>query len=808
MTTNNDNKELTYSISGGLAAPQGLSSTGFQDATANWPRESHFFSQNFSKAASLSSDVHQLYTGGADAGVPLDLGEAVPPKYPYNQVSETVSGHVIEVNDTPGGERILIKHRSGAGVELMPDGTVLFVSTKNMIQISGADQTVIIDGEANLVYKGNLNLKVSGDLNIDVGGNYNLTTKGNKTETTIGSDRKSVTGNVGETVTGASSSTVLGPVTNTYLGNLTTSVKGNLANQASGDATYVANGTTTMTSGTKMNMSSTDVNISGSSLSVFGDAGTVGGENVVAYVKNIYGVSGTFTEGFKAPTFEGKLKGKADDACKADYATTAGQAPLGSAGAAGTQSHTAVNTVATALPNGANVTDYLTNSANGIRRVQIDPGDFIKNTIDKSTAYSGVASHTLSTTEARSVLRDPANAQLAGTLMSEQTVSPNYYNAAPQGVGRVVNGGPTPSFGQTPIGQGQGQARVSDAVIPRRGKVNIIPDPRYNPMWAKQITSATKLAPGITITKFLAGNGDTATLNFISSQDQRKQIAKHLYLHAEIMRSIQTNKGLFANLRVGVAEGMYKPGPTEKVTANSINDLKMKGRAVVYELYDSTGNVSNSNTFDLAVYWKDTILYDKMILSYDMIEGKIKAQIIVILPQISDDWSGTFGYSIETHFNGKIVSTGELVECLASSSRSSSVGGTGNGPAGSNGNLDSTTLVSIGGGHKLRGDAAAAYNQMALAASRDGVTWSITDSYRDYATQVRLAEEKGLYSQGGLAATPGTSNHGWGLAVDLGGGANNSGTSQNNWLVANASRFGFFTIPREPWHWEYRGVGV
>jgi LAS superfamily LD-carboxypeptidase LdcB len=116
--------------------------------------------------------------------------------------------------------------------------------------------------------------------------------------------------------------------------------------------------------------------------------------------------------------------------------------------------------------------------------------------------------------------------------------------------------------------------------------------------------------------------------------------------------------------------------------------------------------------------------------------------------------------------------------------------------------------VSIGGGHRLRGDAAEAYNQMALAASRDGVTWSITDSYRDYATQVRLAEEKGLYSQGGLAATPGTSNHGFGLAVDLGGGANNSGTAQNNWLVANASRFGFFTIPREPWHWEYRGVGI
>lgn len=137
--------------------------------------------------------------------------------------------------------------------------------------------------------------------------------------------------------------------------------------------------------------------------------------------------------------------------------------------------------------------------------------------------------------------------------------------------------------------------------------------------------------------------------------------------------------------------------------------------------------------------------------------------------------------------------------------------GTTNGPGntgsynGQNGRLDPGSLTSIGRGHALRADAAAAYNAMVEAARRDGITWSITDSYRTYETQVRLAQEKGLYSQGGLAATPGTSNHGWGLAVDLGGGANNFGTPQNNWLQANAGRFGFRTIPREPWHWEFRG---
>lgn len=128
---------------------------------------------------------------------------------------------------------------------------------------------------------------------------------------------------------------------------------------------------------------------------------------------------------------------------------------------------------------------------------------------------------------------------------------------------------------------------------------------------------------------------------------------------------------------------------------------------------------------------------------------------------------------------------------------------------GENGNLPDSQLVTVGqGNHRLQPNAAAAYEAMVQAAKADGISWSITDSYRPYAAQVRVAQEKGLYSQGGLAARPGTSNHGWGTALDLGGGANSKGTKQNDWLMANASRFGFSTIPREPWHWEYKGAGA
>lgn len=78
------------------------------------------------------------------------------------------------------------------------------------------------------------------------------------------------------------------------------------------------------------------------------------------------------------------------------------------------------------------------------------------------------------------------------------------------------------------------------------------------------------------------------------------------------------------------------------------------------------------------------------------------------------------------------------------------------------------------------------------AARAQGVDVGITDSYRPLAEQVDLAKRKGLY------AKPGTSDHGWGLAVDLDGKA-------QAWMRQNAGRFGFAgTTPREPWHWAYR----
>jgi hypothetical protein len=111
--------------------------------------------------------------------------------------------------------------------------------------------------------------------------------------------------------------------------------------------------------------------------------------------------------------------------------------------------------------------------------------------------------------------------------------------------------------------------------------------------------------------------------------------------------------------------------------------------------------------------------------------------------------------------------------------------------------------------HRLRADAAYAFNAMALEyAGAFGTPLCVTDSYRSYGAQIIVAAEKPT-----LAAEPGHSNHGWGLAADLCDGIELFDTPTHQWMVDNAPRFGWFHpewaeldgSKPEAWHWEFAG---
>lgn len=118
-----------------------------------------------------------------------------------------------------------------------------------------------------------------------------------------------------------------------------------------------------------------------------------------------------------------------------------------------------------------------------------------------------------------------------------------------------------------------------------------------------------------------------------------------------------------------------------------------------------------------------------------------------------------------------------------------------------NGRIPADALEKVGNTrHKLWAPAAESLTRMMADAEKDGVKIGISDSYRPFTEQVDLARRKGLYSQGGLAAKPGTSEHGWGMAADL-----DLNSTALSWMRKNADKYGFvMNVPRENWHWAYK----
>ena len=110
---------------------------------------------------------------------------------------------------------------------------------------------------------------------------------------------------------------------------------------------------------------------------------------------------------------------------------------------------------------------------------------------------------------------------------------------------------------------------------------------------------------------------------------------------------------------------------------------------------------------------------------------------------------------------------------------------------------------------RLRPDAAKDFEKLNAAYKAEfGQDLSLSDSYRSYDEQVALKAKRGKW-----AATPGTSNHGWAMAVDIRDGVGQFGTPEHEWMLENSARYGWQhpdwaepngSLP-EAWHWEYWG---
>jgi len=92
---------------------------------------------------------------------------------------------------------------------------------------------------------------------------------------------------------------------------------------------------------------------------------------------------------------------------------------------------------------------------------------------------------------------------------------------------------------------------------------------------------------------------------------------------------------------------------------------------------------------------------------------------------------------------------------------------------------------------------------MLLQSRRDGYNIGVSDGFRTYADQQAMVRKYGYYNGSSGAAAPGTSQHEFGLAVDLELGVGLLRTANRQWLDGHAWQFGLhFPVPGEPWHIE------
>ena len=414
MTTQNDELEDRVSADGKSAEKVGVFPNGFQDPNGVYPRQAYWHQSSLNKA-SLGSKRNDLTTNG---GIPTLQKEAIyqdkiirdaktagkynsttPSSYPNNQVIETPGGHIIEMDDTLGNERILIRHKTGSGIEIKPDGSIYLASGNNLIVSAADDAHVVVEGNAHMTYQGNLNVDVTGDYNLNVAGNYNKFIAGDERAEIDGARRYNIAKNDGLIVKGGKFTTVAKGVVDTYLGGFTAAVKGAWETAVDGTAGLFSSGAMRVTSEVQQNITSPDTNIHASKLSVFGDTGTFGGENIVLYSYNHHlgntlwlgdgeGGAGTInvdtiravrvevtgdivaSNSMTAPTFHGDLNGMSKTAATTVHQSYSdpdtGPGSAGNVGSQGTITELAINTdiladdiKATALPNAGMATTCL-----------------------------------------------------------------------------------------------------------------------------------------------------------------------------------------------------------------------------------------------------------------------------------------------------------------------------------------------------------------------------------------------------------------------------------------------------------------
>ena len=105
-------------------------------------------------------------------GLKVDTSPYTSSEYPYNHVHESESGHIQEIDDTPGGERLYRQHKSGTYEEIVADGSKTVKVFGDNYELTAGANNVFVKGNINLTCSGTKRERIDGDYILEVGGDF------------------------------------------------------------------------------------------------------------------------------------------------------------------------------------------------------------------------------------------------------------------------------------------------------------------------------------------------------------------------------------------------------------------------------------------------------------------------------------------------------------------------------------------------------------------------------------------------------------------------------------------------------------
>lgn len=173
---------------------------GFYDPSGKYPLDGYLGEQDTNRLArgvtgkALEKTIVKSKVESAIVKIPTGVtGEWREPltsygaTYPHNHVHESESGHVFEVDDTPGKERLHRYHKSGSFEEVHPDGSRVTKIIGNDYEITIGSKSAVIKGDVLYTNEGRAKFKVGKDFYLEVDGDVRTLVHGNVIMHTKGS---------------------------------------------------------------------------------------------------------------------------------------------------------------------------------------------------------------------------------------------------------------------------------------------------------------------------------------------------------------------------------------------------------------------------------------------------------------------------------------------------------------------------------------------------------------------------------------------------------------------------------------------